>query len=68
MLTSRGLGIVLGDLAKMGFDARWGVLGAVDVGAPHLRDRIWIRAKQRGFLSHAKLYGDGMEGATVAER
>ena len=59
MLTSRGLGIVLGDLAKMGFDARWGVLGAVDVGAPHLRDRIWIRAKQRGFLSHAKLYGDG---------
>ena len=26
----------------MGFDARWGVLGAADVGAPHKRDRIWI--------------------------
>ena len=44
MLTSRGLGTVLGDLAAMGFDARWGVLGAADVGAPHQRDRIWIVA------------------------
>ena len=47
MLTSRGLGRVLGDLASMGFDARWGVLGAADVGAPHQRDRIWIVAKQK---------------------
>ena len=46
MLTSRGLGTVLGDLAAMGFDAKWGVLGAADVGANHQRDRIWIRAKQ----------------------
>ena len=44
MLTSRGLGTVLGDLAEMGFDAKWGVLGAADVGAPHQRDRIWIVA------------------------
>jgi DNA (cytosine-5)-methyltransferase 1 len=43
-LTSRGLGVVLGDLATMGFDAKWGVLGAADVGAPHQRDRIWIFA------------------------
>ena len=48
MLTSRGLGTVLGDLAAMGFDARWGVLGAADVGAPHQRDRIWIVGKQMG--------------------
>jgi len=45
MLTSRGLGRVLGDLAAMGFDARWGVLGAADVGANHQRDRIWIVGK-----------------------
>ena len=45
MLTSRGLGRVLGDLAEMGYDARWGVLGAVDAGAPHKRDRIWIKAE-----------------------
>ena len=42
MLTSRGLGTVLGDLAKMGSDAKWGVLGANAVGAPHQRERIWI--------------------------
>ena len=44
MLTVRGLGTVLGDLAEMGFDARWCVLGAVDAGAPHRRERIWILA------------------------
>ena len=44
MLTSRGLHRVLGDLAEMGFDARWGVVSASDVGAPHRRDRIWILA------------------------
>ena len=43
-LTSRGLGVILGDLAAMGYDARWGVLGARHVGAPHRRDRIWILA------------------------
>jgi len=52
MLTSRGLGRVLGDLAKMGFDARWGVLGAADIGANHQRDRIWIVAKWKGQLSY----------------
>jgi DNA (cytosine-5)-methyltransferase 1 len=44
LLTSRGLDVVLGDLASMGYDARWGVLGAYHAGAPHKRDRIWIVA------------------------
>ena len=44
MLVIRGLGTVLGDLAALGFDARWGVISAADVGAPHQRDRIWILA------------------------
>lgn len=47
ILTSRGLGVVLGDLAALGYDARWGVLGAHHVGAPHKRDRIWIVATCR---------------------
>jgi DNA (cytosine-5)-methyltransferase 1 len=51
MLTSRGLGRVLGDLASMGFDARWGVLGAADVGANHQRDRIWIVAKNMAYTT-----------------
>jgi DNA (cytosine-5)-methyltransferase 1 len=41
-LVTRGLGTVFGDLAQMGFDAQWGVLGAVHAGAPHKRERIWI--------------------------
>jgi len=44
VLTSRGLGRVLGDLASLGYNARWGVVGAHHAGAPHKRDRIWIVA------------------------
>ena len=47
-LTSRGLYRVLGDLAEMGFDAQWGVLGADDVGANHRRKRIWVVARSSG--------------------
>ena len=51
MLTLRGLDTVLCDLAAMGFDANWGVVSAADVGAPHLRERIWIVAHSN---SHSK--------------
>jgi len=44
MLVSRGLGRVLGDLAEMGFDAKWGVLGGDTIGINTKRDRIWILA------------------------
>jgi DNA (cytosine-5)-methyltransferase 1 len=60
MLTSRGLGAVLGDLATMGFDAKWGVLGANDIGANHQRDRIWIRAEQMGYT-----YNDGQNASEI---
>lgn len=40
----RALGAVLGDLATLGFDAEWGRFGADEVGAPHRRRRIIIRA------------------------
>ena len=46
MLTHRGLGRVLGDLAALGYDAEWGVLGADAVGARHRRERIWITARR----------------------
>jgi DNA (cytosine-5)-methyltransferase 1 len=49
-LTTRGLDRVLGDLASMGFDARWGVLGSDDVGAEHQRERIWIVADSMPWL------------------
>jgi DNA (cytosine-5)-methyltransferase 1 len=44
MLVGRGLETVLADLAEMGYDARWGIVGAHHAGAPHKRDRIWIVA------------------------
>ena len=80
MLTTRGLDRVLSDLASMGFDARWGVLGAADVGAPHQRDRIWVVAdsnrkwklQQKGSKSNERRrIGDGgneMAYANSAQR
>ena len=43
-ILTRGLGRVLSDLATLGYDCRWTVLGAADVGAPHQRDRFWLLA------------------------
>lgn len=43
-LVNCGLDRVLADLAALGFDARWGVLGACDLGAWHDRERIWVKA------------------------
>ena len=44
MLVGRGLTRVIGDLTQMGYDAQWCIVSASDIGAPHKRDRIWIRA------------------------
>lgn len=43
-ITYRGLGVVLGDLSELGFDAEWGVVSAAGVGAPIPRARMWIVA------------------------
>jgi len=43
-LLARGIDRVLGDLAGVGYDAEWGVIPACALGAPHVRERIWIVA------------------------
>jgi len=43
-LRSNGLATVLLDLNSLGYDAEWEVISARDVGACHLRERIWIVA------------------------
>jgi DNA (cytosine-5)-methyltransferase 1 len=43
-LLSLGIGTVLGDLASLGYDAQWRCIRASDVGADHLRERVWIVA------------------------
>lgn len=43
-LLAHGMGDVLGDLAACGYDAEWDCIPAAAVGAPHLRDRVWVVA------------------------
>jgi DNA (cytosine-5)-methyltransferase 1 len=47
-LLGRGMGDVLGDLAACGYDAEWDCVPAAAVGAPHIRDRVWIVAHPAG--------------------
>jgi len=35
---------ILKDLSESGYDAKWKVIPASELGAPHKRDRLWIRA------------------------
>ncbi len=41
-LLSLGLGRVLGELAELGYDAEWECIPAGAVGAPHIRNRLWL--------------------------
>lgn len=44
----RFFGNILRDLASTGYDAEWGLLSAAGVGAPHLRQRVFIVANANG--------------------
>lgn len=57
------LGRVLGDLAEMGFDARWGCLSAAEQGAPHVRERLWILA----YTDSAQREGRGVPSGIQAQ-
>ena len=48
-ILSRGMGIVLSELSAIGYDAEWTCLPAASVGAPHIRQRIFIVAYPHGF-------------------
>jgi DNA (cytosine-5)-methyltransferase 1 len=45
---SLGLRDVLGDFASVGFDAEWSVVSACSVGAPHMRERLFVIAYPTG--------------------
>lgn len=53
MLLKRGIDVVLGDLAEIGYDAEWEIISVADVGAPHLRERVWIVASPAEVLGNA---------------
>lgn len=44
ILADENIGPVLWALAEAGYDAEWDMLGAWEVGAPHVRDRWWLVA------------------------
>lgn len=44
----RAAGRVCGDLAGLGYDSRWEVVRACDVGAPHRRARVFLVAHPHG--------------------
>ena len=44
LLVSGYFGTILRDLSEVGYNARWTVLGADNVGANHHRKRVWILA------------------------
>ena len=46
-IRSMGIDQVIGELHDRGYDARYGVLSAYDVGACHRRDRWWLLGKRR---------------------
>jgi DNA (cytosine-5)-methyltransferase 1 len=46
LVTSGYFGTILGDLAESGFNCRWRILSAAEMGAPHKRDRLWIVANK----------------------
>ena len=46
-ILNNGLGIVLGELAKAGFDCEWACIPASALGACHQRDRWWLVAYPR---------------------
>ena len=41
---------IFGDLVESGYDIRWRVLSAAEMGAPHKRDRLWIVAHSKIML------------------
>ena len=60
-------GRVLGDLAEIGFDAEWHCIPAAAVGAPHIRDRLWIVAypgevRRNAWRPEQSLQGPWMDG------
>lgn len=44
----RGLDRVLLEFTALGYDCRWTVVSAAEVGAPHLRERWWLLAHASG--------------------
>ena len=61
LLHSGYFGTILGGLAESGYDARWKVISAGELGAPHRRDRLWI-------VADCQSVSGRLSGKDIAER
>ena len=61
---------ILLEIAKSGYNAEWGIISAADVGACHLRKRIWIiaYANDPRYYRTSKCQADSKWTETIAER
>jgi DNA (cytosine-5)-methyltransferase 1 len=67
-LLTRGLGDVLGTLASLGYDAEWHCIPAAAVGAPHIRDRVFIFAYTRHRAFFEREWGSRREQQPKASK
>lgn len=63
LLRTRGLNVVLSDLARLGYDANWDCVPAAAAGAPHQRDRMFICAWRTAFRSTSPAFPGDMTRA-----
>jgi DNA (cytosine-5)-methyltransferase 1 len=61
---SHGLGRLLRDLAKIGYDAVWAVLSACSMGAPHTRERVFVLGNSQS----VKAWSDGRPESAQTEK
>lgn len=68
LLTSGYFGVILADLAEMGFVGRWGCISASSCGAPHERDRLWIVAHANEVMGQARPRAVEQHGSTPIQQ
>lgn len=61
-LLERGIDVVLGDLARLGYDAEWSVVSACSVGAPHVRRRLFIVAYPDSVYGRPRVWNTAPRG------
>lgn len=62
LLATRYFGRILGDLAESVFDARGKIVSAADVGAWHLRKRLWIKLSDPASMQRKEIKRDESDG------
>lgn len=67
-LLGRGLCRVLGELVASGYDAEWDCLPAAAVGAPHIRDRLFVVGTRDGVNANGSRFWVQGRGEAEAEK